>query len=296
MGKLCCETTTKRGILKHAFFISVVVNIVLVTVLIILFIIRQTLRDREFSTTDIPSPKTGALKDTGGQLCLPCDFKGTKTNDTLYEFILQTKKNNTLCCLRRDDTLQNLILELEETNRRNGHYDQNNMNPGKLQWWRERNHAAHLYLNPFTNGITWREQGCKTSFLRNLTLTDLGRRLTIPDFSGAGMYFVYSVYTFDFGNEATDRQAPIGIHNVYHHSSSFINSNDRPLLWMSKLGGENTAKRQTSFLCGVVSMNMRDSIETEAVSIVAGKNVTFKHIDRLPYSNYFGMFKLMDFF
>ncbi|XP_060069257.1 uncharacterized protein LOC132549341 [Ylistrum balloti] len=269
--------------LKCLFWTSFVINFILVAALLILFIIHQQLQNGSVTENVTSTLTTGALRDSTGELCLPCDYQGQTLDNTLYETILKTENNDTVCCLARDEDLQNLILEVT--------------NKGNLRWWTERNYAAHLYRNDlyFGEGVSWTQEGKKTSLLRNLTLTDEGRQLAVPTMPGAGTYFVYALYTFDFSKASPNRPDPIGVHSIFKHRSGFINGK-RQRLWTAKTGGANTAKRQTSFLCGIVNMNMRDTLESEAFSYIAGeKQLTLNYIDRSPYSNYFGMFKLIEF-
>ncbi|XP_033760385.1 uncharacterized protein LOC117342352 [Pecten maximus] len=279
--------------LKRLIQASVVGNVLLLAALVILYIVHKTLQDQSPNIT--PTPSVDALTDNAGQVCLPCDFQGQQSGDTLYEFILKTDNNKTLCCLQRDDVLQDLILELEEENGKRLQTNSGKPIPKTLRWWTERNHAAHLYASDIRIGqnLSWKQRGIRTSFIRNLTLSDDGRQLAVNTMPGAGLYFVYALYTFDFTNAATNRQSPMGIHNIYKHRPAIINS-EKERLWTAKFGGTNSAKRQTSFLCGIVNMNMLDTIESEAISYVAGEECTTRYIDRSPYSNYFGMFKLID--
>ncbi|XP_033760730.1 uncharacterized protein LOC117342642 [Pecten maximus] len=279
--------TTKQT-LRLAFHGSVLANILLVITLVGLFIVRQTLRNQDIPTTASPETRPEPLTDTAGQICIPCDLQ--ETTDTLYEFILRPNDNSTLCCLPQDDNLQNTILELLHGQNRpiwnaDGQFD--------LRWWRERNHAAHLYAYFNSKGVVWNTHAHKTSFVRNLKLTEDGQ-LMIPEFSGAGLYFVYSFFTFDFSDVADGSDLPVGNHTVYKTSSSIING-DRDLLWTAKVGGRHKSKRQTSFLCGVVNINKFDKMESEATTYVAGENVTPNHINRALCSNFFGMFKILDF-
>ncbi|XP_060069246.1 uncharacterized protein LOC132549333 [Ylistrum balloti] len=297
MGKRLCTTndTSYHTVLKRAFNISVVGNILLVVCLLVVFVIRQHLRNQGHETLPTQTTRT-AHQVKAGQICLPCAFQGQATGHTLYESRLKTENNITLCCLERDGELHNLIRELKDENRGILNPDRQLVEPEKLRWWRERHHAAHVYANPFAVGpdLVWSEPACKTSVLRNLSLTGNGRQLTVPQFSGSGLYFVYSMYTFDFSNTDANEPAPLGVHTIYKHRSAVINGN-KVKLWTAKVGGVPTVKRQTSFLCGVVRMNMRDKIESQAISYVGREIYTSKHIDKSHYSNFFGMFKLIDF-
>ncbi|XP_021380241.1 uncharacterized protein LOC110467411 [Mizuhopecten yessoensis] len=138
--------------LRRVFQASVVVNIVLVITIVVLYIVSHTLRQRDVQSCVTTSLRKDPRTDTAGQICLTCDFQGHDTSDTLYEFIVKTDHNDSLCCLQRDGDLQNLILELVEENRHNWHTNPVNNISGKLRWWIERNHAAHLYPSGFSNG------------------------------------------------------------------------------------------------------------------------------------------------
>ncbi|XP_021380228.1 uncharacterized protein LOC110467401 isoform X2 [Mizuhopecten yessoensis] len=271
--------------IRRVFHASVVGNIVLVITIVVLYIVRQTLRDQNTIAGVTTSPRIDARTDIAGQICLTCDFQGHDTSDTLYEFIVKTENNNTLCCLQRDDDLQNLILELVEENSHNWYNNPAKTISETLRWWMERNHAAHLYPSFYHNGqtLSWNILGSKTSFLRNLTLSDDGRKITFPKIPGTGMYFVYAHHTFDFIKAATNRPSPIGVHNIYKHRSGLINGAPKRL-WTAK------------FLCGVVKINMLDSIESQVCSFVPAENCTMKHIDRSPYANYFGILQLVELF
>ncbi|XP_069104463.1 uncharacterized protein [Argopecten irradians] len=277
--------------LTRVFHVSVLTNFVLLAALVVLYIVRQTVNNR--SPPDATAaPEIGAQTEIAGQICLPCDFRGKETVATLYEFVLKTEDNDTLCCLQSDDRLQEVILQLEDRNR---YGRRPNQDERPLHWWTGRNFAAHLYANDIHPGqnVSWSLRDSSTSFLRNLTLSTDGRKLSVPAMAGAGMYFVYALYTFDFRTAATTVPAPTGVHNIYKDRPSIINS-ERKRLWTAKFGGDTTERRQTSFLCGIIHLNMYDTIETEAISFVPGQDCTTKYIDRSPYSNYFGMFKLLD--
>ncbi|XP_033760386.1 uncharacterized protein LOC117342353 [Pecten maximus] len=159
--------------------------------------------------------------------------------------MLKTDNNNTLCCLKHDDDLQSLVLALEEENRNNRHSRQGT---DKLRWWTERNHAAHLYASDHSagSGLSWNHRESRTSLLRNLTLSDDGRQLAVHTMRGAGSYFVYALYTFDFSNATWDRKSPIGVHNIYRHRPTIINA-EKQRLWTAKFRGEKNDEKTDEF-------------------------------------------------
>ncbi|XP_069104583.1 uncharacterized protein [Argopecten irradians] len=282
----------KEQCLKRAFHITVAVNIALLLVLVALFIVRQTHRNQDTTDNIVPTIGTAPLSDYRGPICLPCDERETIDARTFYEFHLTVDEDNRLCCLHPDNdtAIHDTVLELLNLQRRQllntdgGHE--------ALHWWRERNHAAHLYAKFTSKGISWTEKAHSTAFLRNLTLSDDGRHLQMDSAStGAGMYLIYSFYTFDFRAAAGDK--PTGSHNLYKYRSSILGGNGE-LLWTAKVGGKHQQTHQTSFLCGVTYMNPKDKIEVEAVTDVGGKQSPY-HVDHKPFSHFFGMFKIIEY-
>lgn len=103
--------------LKLVLRVSVGANLFLVAILLCLFIFRQVIKDNNNNDGVVPwstvPPDRGALAHSGstGQICLPCDYQ-LDFRDTLYEKIVKTESNRTICCLQHDQDLQDLILDV----------------------------------------------------------------------------------------------------------------------------------------------------------------------------------------
>ena len=146
-----------------------------------------------------------------------------------------------------------------------------------LSQWRSRRHAAHLYMDPAGTKVTWTADDATGSAFTNLTLTSGNERIVVPE---TGLYFVYSVITFNFKDvnvvpqvyHKITSQHPLKPRNVHEHV-------------MSKYGGSaNMEKSYTSFVCGVLHLQVSEQVGTHVSN--------FQFIDKSFYRNYFGIFQI----
>ncbi|XP_033760167.1 uncharacterized protein LOC117342223 isoform X1 [Pecten maximus] len=292
-----CRKTAIYHSMKNVLKVSALGNIIL---LLILLCLKSLL---PWADVALPPPTTayrGAQTETtnvgSGAVCIACSFYGKDFRTTLYDNIITTNSNVTLCCLDNDTFIQDVILELADSPGNQYVYEGQSVH--KLNWWTERNYAAHLYADYRSDDrtLTWTTTRHSTSFLRNLKLsTDDKRKLTVPDTAGAGNYFVYSMITFDFLNEAIIKHKQIITHIIHKSNNPLGNYEGRDnWLWHSTFGDEDMSTRQTSYLSGVISLSPSDTIWVEAFSFSRiERDSSAKYIDVSSlYNNFFGMFKL----
>ncbi|OWF54839.1 hypothetical protein KP79_PYT20825 [Mizuhopecten yessoensis] len=283
-----------KNILKTSF----VANIVLTLIVMCVFIARRS----GLLWTDVILPSNTTSTDAqvnnrvslgSRAICITCGLSVKDLRTTLYDYITTTASSTNLCCLENDPDKQDIILELAAT----GHtqYIYEGPSTRKLTWWTERNYAAHLYADhlPNNNKLIWTTTRHSTSFVRNLTLsTDDWKKLTVPDVAGAGKYLVYSMFTFDFRDEATINYSQTIRHVIMKNNNSLQSENGEKI-FQSTLGSEYMSVRQTTYLSGVVSLNKSDTVYVKAFSMSLREYTTEKYIDASsPYNNFFGMFKL----
>ncbi|XP_060068881.1 uncharacterized protein LOC132548992 [Ylistrum balloti] len=233
--------------------------------------------------------------DIGSEtVCITCSVYGKDVLTSLYDYTITTSYGVSLCCVNNDTDTQDIILQLLALPEHQYIYE--GPSNQKLKWWTERDYAAHLYADHVSNArsLSWTASRHSTSFVRNLTLcADSRNKLTVPDAAGAGQYFVYSMFTFDFHNQPTSKHKPEINHCIIKNKDYPPNCFDKNRLWWSSRGNIYMSTRQTSYLSGVVSLKQSDTITVKAYSFYGTGYTTEKYIDYSSlYFNFFGMFKL----
>ena len=149
-----------------------------------------------------------------------------------------------------------------------------------LSQWRNRRHAAHLYMDPAGIKGTWSADDTTGSAFTNLNLTSGNERIVVPE---TGRYFVYSVITFDFKDVEI---VPQVYHTIRSQHPLYLHSGAGPKVHlMSKYGGSaNIEKTYTSFVCGVLRLQRGFEVGTHVSN--------FTYINKSFFRNYFGLFQI----
>lgn len=280
---------------KTCLFISCGINILLAISVSVLAIYYKSMEKEPVENKDLLKPSTNtALKllqanvslgeDLQSSVCFNCDYlgEGVNTNETLYDDIYTTDRQNKLCCLK-DTAIQEFIRAIQNKDNRIGN---TNSVRNSFHWWRDRPCAAHLYLDrkrsiSKENKLRWTDSDSfGTAFTKDIDL----QNATHLQIKHSGNYFIYSSTTFDHSKD-------IYVETFYQSLTKFHpllpRTGDVDLVF-SKFGGSKTSdKHHSNFLAGVFELQrgylISSSLSQSAHNFLDQSN----HVN-----NYIGLVKL----
>lgn len=280
---------------KTCLYFSIGINIFLAIFVSVLAIYFNTLDKETVENKDVPKPSTNIAQkllqanvslvgDLQSSVCFNCDYLGedVNTNETLYDDIYTTDRQNKLCCLK-DTAIQEFIRAIQNED---NHIGNANSVSDSFHWWRERPCAAHLYLDrkksiSKENKLRWvASDSLGTAFTKDIDLQN-ATHLQIME---SGNYFIYSSTTFDHSKD-------IYVETFYQSLTKFHpllpRTGDVDLVF-SKFGGSKTSdKHHTNFLAGVFELQrgylISSSLSQSAHNFLDQSN---------QVNNYIGLFKL----
>lgn len=276
------SVTSRKQKLRKYLAVSLRINVCLVIPLLALIVTRSMLFEQDKQDAKERDVAYKAANSENG-VCLPCDSlgPGIKVETTLFDSIQYTKYGGKICCYQEQPYLQIMISRMMDPQITKPIPEIDRVISDKMKWWRSRKNSIHMYLDLDRlgeNNIVWSTDNdyLGTAYMNNMVYNET---INSVELLQAGIYFIYSAITFDFGD--------ISLVDLYNHEVKRwhrLLPKTVYVLLKSRFGGSSESERiYTSFLCGAFTLDNNTNVMIEVTRKALG------HVKKSKYANYFGI-------